>query len=223
MNFDETLILRLKKMEREVERLKVGEKADNTGWIPVSSAWTYASATTINVPSGAAAIYKVGQGVKLKHNGAQNWFYITAVADTQLTITGGSDYPFTSSGSNTLSEISYTNTPGTAIGFPSAFNFTPVFTSLTVTGSPIYSGKFWMSGILKFYSIQINPNGGTTASSFGSTLVNNPIAQSGFTVPVAVFYTSSAVGDFGETSTTQTYLPTWTTNSGHIFISATYI
>ena len=91
------------------------------GWVPVTGTWTYASATTIKVPSGAAAIYKVGQGLKL-NNTDTKYFYIVAVADTLLTITGGSDYTLDS---DAISAISYTNTPGTAIGFPVWFAWTP--------------------------------------------------------------------------------------------------
>lgn len=89
------------------------------GWIPVSATWTYASATTITVPSGAAAIYNVGQGFRLTANGVVKQGYIVGVADTLLTIAGDALT------NHTFSAISYTNTPGTAIGFPVWFAWTP--------------------------------------------------------------------------------------------------
>ena len=122
-------------------------KAD--GWIPVSDTWTYASPNTITVPSGAGSIYSVGMGLKLKHNGTQKWLYITKVENTLLTHAGGSDYTLPSSGSNTLSEISYTPTPQTAVGFPVWFNWTPVWTLSGSTLTTTYTtqiGKFAMSG-----------------------------------------------------------------------------
>jgi len=85
------------------------------GWIPVSDTWTYKTATTITVPSGAASIYKVGMGIRLTQSSTVKYFYIVGVADTLLTITGGSDYTLADA---TISAVSYTNTPATAIGFP---------------------------------------------------------------------------------------------------------
>ena len=78
------------------------------GWIPVSDTWTYASATTITVPSGATSKYKVGQGVKLTQSGTVKYFYIVGVTNTLLTITGGTLV------NATISDISYTNIPGPA-------------------------------------------------------------------------------------------------------------
>lgn len=64
---------------------------DVDGWVSVSDTWTYATATTITVPSGAASKYSVGDKVKLTQT-TPKYFYIISVADTVLTVTGGSDY-----------------------------------------------------------------------------------------------------------------------------------
>jgi hypothetical protein len=62
----------------------------NDGWINApDSSWVYASASTITVDAGAAAIYSVGDKIRLKQGGAYKYFYIIAVADTLLTVTGG--------------------------------------------------------------------------------------------------------------------------------------
>ena len=124
--------------------------AGRDGWIPVTGTWTYASPTTINVPSGAAAIYKVGQGVKLNNTGTK-YFYIAGVEDTLLTITGGSDYALDS---DVISAISYTNTPDTAIGFPRQFAYTPTGISasnVTLSGAFSVSGnRCWVSFLARF-------------------------------------------------------------------------
>ena len=95
------------------------------GWIPVSDTWTYKTATTITVPSGAASIYKVGMGIRLTQSSTVKYFYIVKVENTLLTITGGSDYTLADA---TISAVSYTNTPATAIGFPNTFSYTPTVT-----------------------------------------------------------------------------------------------
>jgi len=62
-------------------------KIQHNGWTSVSDTWAYASASTITVPSGAASVYTVGDMVKLTQTTVK-YFYITAVADTELTVVG---------------------------------------------------------------------------------------------------------------------------------------
>ena len=62
------------------------------GWLSANETWTYASANTITVPSGAANKYGKGDKIRLKQGGSYKYFYIIGVADTVLTVTGGSDY-----------------------------------------------------------------------------------------------------------------------------------
>ena len=90
------------------------------GWNEVSDTWTRASANTFNVPTGAASFYKKGMGVRWKENGTGNYKYgyITVVADTLVTVTAGTDYTISVS---TITNIAYTLTPLTAIGFPVKF------------------------------------------------------------------------------------------------------
>jgi len=87
------------------------------GWQAVSDSWSYASADSptfvITVPSGAASLYSPGMRIKLTQTTVK-YFIITAVADTVLTVYGGTDYILTSA---TISEISY-STQKAPFGFP---------------------------------------------------------------------------------------------------------
>lgn len=57
------------------------------GWTASGESWTYASATSINVPTGALSKYSKGMLIKLDQTtGGTKYFYITDVADTLLTI-----------------------------------------------------------------------------------------------------------------------------------------
>jgi len=89
----------------------------NSGWIPVSDSWAYASADsptfTITVPTGAASIYSVGMRIKLTQTTVK-YFIITAVADTVLTVYGGTDYTLINAA---ISAISY-STQKAPLGFP---------------------------------------------------------------------------------------------------------
>lgn len=100
------------------------------GWIPVSGTWTYASATTITVPSGAANIYSVGMGIRLTANGVVKQAYIIKVENTLLTIAGDELTNYT------FSAIRYAPNPAAAIGFPQWFNWTPTLN----TGAADLSG-----------------------------------------------------------------------------------
>jgi len=91
------------------------------GWVNPNDTWTYASATTITVSSGAASIYSVGDKIKLTQTTVK-YFYITAVADTLLTITGGTDYTLT----NATISLNYYSHESSPVGFPGRLSFSSV-------------------------------------------------------------------------------------------------
>lgn len=99
-----------------------------SGWIDPQETWTYASATTITVPSGAAARYRKGDKIQIKQTTVK-YFYIIGVADTTLTVTGGSDY----SVANAAITDNYFSHVSTPTGFPTYFNFTLV--NFTTSGT----------------------------------------------------------------------------------------
>jgi hypothetical protein len=118
------------------------------GWTNPSERWVYASATTITVPSGAASHYSVGDKVKLKQGGTQKYFYITAVADTTLTITGGADYTLTNA---PILENYYSKT-SPVVGFPGSFSWVPTFTGFTASIPSGYVARFSVSGRMVYLS-----------------------------------------------------------------------
>ena len=108
------------------------------GWVAVST-WAYASATSITVPSGAASIYSVGDKIKLTQTTVK-YFYVVGVADTLLTITGGTSYTLTSA---TITSPYYSKFE-TPVGFPQYFNYTPTgiaASNVTLTGRFKVTGR----------------------------------------------------------------------------------
>ena len=97
------------------------------GWTAVINLWSYASETTISVPSGAASIYAVGDRIKITQSTVK-YFYITAVADTLLTINGGTDYTL----SNAAITNPYYSHQLSPVGFPQWFNYSSSPSGLTV-------------------------------------------------------------------------------------------
>jgi len=99
--------------------------AATSGWTRVLSTWTYASPTTINVPSGAASIYTVGQRIQITQTTVK-YFYVVAVADTLLTVRGGSNYSVANAAITAPAYSNITN----PVGFPDWLSVTnPTWTT----------------------------------------------------------------------------------------------
>ena len=146
-----------------------------TGWTTGVGTWTYASATSITIPSGGTSIYAVGDKIKLTQTTVK-YFYVVGVASTTLTITGGTDYTLT----NAAITSPYYSHMGAPVGFPGYFNFTvtPTFTAgaaptTEATSVCIFSiqGRMCTVSIYKSYT-----NAGTTVTLATMAL---PVAQVG--------------------------------------------
>lgn len=136
-----------------------------SGWAPANETWTYASATTITVPSGATSRYQKGDKIKLTQTTVK-YFYIVGVADTTLTITGGSDYTL----ANAAITDNYYSKVENPQGFPDWFNWTPTFGgsgSMTYTAVTTRYARFRISGRTLMLAIYAN---GTTGGSASNTL-----------------------------------------------------
>jgi len=151
----------------------------NDGWTKVYETWTYASATTITVPSGAASRYRKGDKIKLTQTTVK-YFSIVAVADTLLTVTGGIDYTV----ANATITSPYYSHAESPIGFPLYFNFTP---TVTATAGTITTASA---------SARFNVIGGEIFMSGTTTLTNKGTGTGDLknTLPVAVGLSSVGAG-----------------------------
>lgn len=196
-----------------------------TGWILDSDEWVYVSATSFKIEGkDVRTRFPTGTKIKLTQT-TTKYFYVVSTAystDTTITITGGSDYSLADA-TITDNFYSYAATPQS---FPRSFSWTPTWTGLTVTGSPITTGKYWMSDATVFFTIHINPNGGTTASTSG-TYVNNPpvtpTMDGSFTgTKIAAPSTITSPGNIWATGSGRFYTPPWTENNGYFVFSGNY-
>lgn len=138
------------------------------GWISANETWTYASATTITVPSGAANKYKKGDKLKLTQTTAK-YFYVTAVADTTLTVTGGSDYTVANA-TITSPYYSHTDNP---IGFPDWFNWTVTHTGFSA--DPTYTAIFCIKGETLFFQYTVTANGTSGGDNGAKYYITIPV------------------------------------------------
>ena len=158
---------------------------DNGGWIGAVGAWTYASATTITVPSGAATYYAVGDKIKLTQTTVK-YFYIIAVADTLLTITGGTSYTL----ANAAITLPYFSHAASPVGFPGKFTYSPTiaFTAGTAPNT-VSSGVY-------YFSVRGNV---CTVSTF-TTYTNAGSTVTGATLTLPIAHASGAQAAYGSLS-----------------------
>jgi hypothetical protein len=146
--------------------VEIGPMVPRDGWIPVYDSWTYASATTINVPTDATLLYQKGWGIRFKQGGAFKYMYMITVAATLLTVTGGSDYTVANAA---ITDIAVCPNPGSAFGFPVYFTF-----ASTLTGTAGSAGTFAETVQLSRFGLN-----GTICHSTVAKLVTNKGSWSG--------------------------------------------
>jgi len=146
-----------------------------SGWIPAREDWVYASATTITVPAGATSKYQKGDKIRLVQSAAWKYFYITAVASTLLTVTGGSSYTVADSA---ITENAYSHAES-PMGFPLYFNYALAWTGSTtnpVIGNGTITGRFTIIRNMCYVNGYVMM-GSTTTFGTGSYHFSLPITQ----------------------------------------------
>ena len=147
------------------------------GWVDAGEAWSYASATSITVPSGAASKYAKGDRIKLTQTTVK-YFVVVGVADTTLTITGGTSYTF----ANAAVSENYYSHEASPVGYPEYFSYT---VTATVPGgkAPTYadqSSAFSITGNTCHFKVYLsNTSGGTAGSTSNLLMYSLPVAPAG--------------------------------------------
>jgi hypothetical protein len=105
----------------------------------------------------------------------------------------------------------------------SSGTFNPSFTNLTVTGSPVATGRFTQIGKLAYYRVLITANGGTTASAGGTTYCDMPLTVAYDNACAVVDDTTLAViaspTGWVRAANSKLYTPTWTASGANFIIS----
>jgi len=154
------------------------------GWVYANETWTYASASTITVPSGAASKYAVGDRIKWTQTTVK-YGVIVAVADTLLTIAINTDYTV----ANAAISANYYSHAVSPIGYPSSFNYTPTWTADSGVNPAIVNGT--ISGVFSIVgkdcnvNIRVNMGSSSTYGSGGSAYrLSLPVAYSSSSYPL---------------------------------------
>ncbi len=136
------------------------------GWIDANETWTYLLSNLITVPTGAASKYNIGDKIKLTQTTVK-YFVIIGVADTILTVTGGTSYTL----ANAAITGNYYSHADQPLGFPAAFAYTITgWTGVTADFTGV--ARFWTQGRQCTYQFTRGTN---QTSDSGSLLAPLPI------------------------------------------------
>lgn len=138
------------------------------GWIPVNESWSYASASTITVPTDATTKYQKWDRIRLKQGGAYKYYTIQSLTSTVLTIVTNTDYVVANSA---ITDI-YISRSILPFGFPTSFNWTPAPTNFTL-GNGTLTAKYFVSG--GWVDYQLNFLFGSTSAISGDFTFTAPI------------------------------------------------
>lgn len=166
----------------------------SNGWYAGTSTWVYASATTFTVSATEAAFMSVGTKIWLTQT-TSKYFYVTGVSGTTITVNAGSDYTV----ANAVITAPYYSNATTPFGFPTNFNYTPVWGSTgtapalgdgTLAGTFNMQGKYvnfdfiWQAGSTSTYGTQsftyTLPVTASTYYQSGTGPTNRSIPGSGY-------------------------------------------
>lgn len=117
------------------------ELASTDGWIPVTETWTYASASTITVPTNATTRYQKGVKIRFKQGGSYKYYVGKTIAATLITVFVNTDYVVANSA---ITDIAY-SFGEKPYGFPDYFRYTPTFGNVTI-GNGKTHGKYQVFG-----------------------------------------------------------------------------
>jgi hypothetical protein len=157
------------------------------GWQDANESWTFATATTITVPSDATLKYSVGDKIKLTQSAVVKYFYIVGVSTTVLTITGGSDYTL----ANSAITANYYSKAASPLGFPTWFNYSPTPTGFSVLPTNLVS-QFKIDG--RSCTLVHSEGAVGTSNSGGFTI---PLPVTAATVANMVWRVACAIADNG--------------------------
>jgi len=131
------------------------------GWIPVSDTWTYASATSVTVPSGAGSIYDIGFLLRWKQGSTYQYYNVVGTADSLLTVTGGTEYTV---GTAAITDIYYSNSLP-SVGFPPYFSWSPIYTGFSTNPTDTVS-RFNLIGRKVIFEHDEATNGTSNSGNF---------------------------------------------------------
>lgn len=151
--------------------IQLYSKNINLGWIPANESWSYASPTTITVPSGATSKYQKGMPFKLTANSVELQGYIVNIDDTLLTVVGDAltNHDFT--------DCNYAISGTSPVGFDVWFDWSPTTSGITVGDGELLT-RFAIEGKNVYFFVRFEL--GSTSAITGRNQFSLPVAGAGY-------------------------------------------
>jgi hypothetical protein len=142
-----------------------------TGWVETTDSWTYASASTITIPSDGTTRYQKGMKIRFKQGGGYKYYYVSVIAATLLTVFTSSDYTVANSAITNIA-YSYAQHP---YGFPAFLNVTIDYTGFSTKPTTTLARFTVDKDVCTFWYKQ-NALGTSNATTF--TMTGLPVSTS---------------------------------------------
>lgn len=158
-----------------------GGGGSTDGWIAVSEAWSYASASTITIPSDGTTKYRKYMKIRFKQGGGYKYYVSCAVTATLLTIIVNNDYTVANSAITDIA-VSFEDAP---YGFPTEFAYTPPsWLNLTVGNASVNLGHYKIVGatLIARAALQWGTTTSITGTGIGVALPTGLSASSAYQI-----------------------------------------
>jgi len=148
--------------------LEIGPLAPAHGWTPVYDTWTYASASTITIPTDGTTTYQKDVKIRFKQGAGFKYYVGTTIAATLITVAVNTDYVVANAAITDIS-YSYVENP---FGWPGWFAFAPTITGFSANPtSAAYRYKI-LGNTVYFVFVQ----GGAGTSNATTFTISLPVA-----------------------------------------------
>ena len=97
------------------------------GWIAAAGTWTYASASTITIPTDGTATYRKFMKIRFKQGAGYKYYICSAIAATTLTVFVNTDYTIANAA---ITDVYY-SFHDAPYGFPVNFAYTPTLVGIS--------------------------------------------------------------------------------------------
>ena len=97
------------------------------GWIAAAGTWTYASASTITIPTDGTTTYRKFMKIRFKQGAGYKYYICSAIAATTLTVFVNTDHTVANAA---ITDVYY-SFHDAPYGFPTLFNYAPTLVGIS--------------------------------------------------------------------------------------------
>jgi hypothetical protein len=185
-----------------------------SGWVTAVGTWTYATASTITVPTDATTTYHKGMKIRFKQGGGYKYYVAKIVASTLITVFVNTDFTVANAA---ITDVAYSFSEN-PYGFPDWFTYAPTTGGITVgNGTGVYKYKvmgYTINAILQFTL-------GNTSAITGGVTFTAPVTEGNYTIPTCWLQDSGTNTFAGLAAITTGTITVYAINAAGTYMSVT--